>query len=135
MPNLETGGGAHVTGNASADRDFVGRDATNHGNQVHVAMERIADVSERETETIAELSRQIGALTKALAGDPLRLDGVGLIQQVRDMDETNKRREWWRVLSTWVLVALLASQVVQGWLLWQVYQLYWAIYQAVQMAS
>lgn len=137
MPNTDTGGGSHTTGNASADRDFVGRDTLNHGNQVHIAMERLSEVSEREAATIRELSKQIEsltdeltALTRALIGDS-RFGSIGLVQQVREMDELGKARERWRVISTWVLVALLASQVVQGWLLWQVYALYWAIYQAV----
>lgn len=141
MPNLETGGGAHVTGNAGADHDFVGRDATNSGNQVHIAMERLSEVSEREAATIRELSRQIEsltdeltALTRALIGDS-RFGSTGLVQQVREMDALGKSRERWRVVSTWMLVALLASQIVQGWLLWQVYELYWVIYRAVQITG
>lgn len=151
MPNTDTGGGSHTTGNASAGGDFVGRDSstgrdaighdTIGGNQVHIAMERLSEVSERESDQLRRLSEQIGhltdeltALTRALIGDS-RFGSIGLVQQVREMDELGKERERWRAISTWVLVALLASQVVQGWLLWQVYQLYWAIYQAVQMAS
>lgn len=152
MPNTETGGGAHITGNASAGNDFVGRDAStsrdavgrdvvghdvNHGNSVHIAMERLSEASESGTAHIRRLAVQIDrlsddvtALTRALIGDA-RYGSTGLVQQVREMDDLGKSRERWRVTSTWVLVALLLSQIVQGWLLWQVYALYWAIYQAV----
>lgn len=134
MPNIETGGAAHIAGDVATDTGFIGRDqAPNHGNQVHIAMERLSEVSEREAANISELSLQISALTRALTGDPLRVDGAGLIQQVREMEATNKRREWWRVLSTWMLFFLIVSQLVQGWLIYQVYLLYWAIYQAVQV--
>ena len=117
-----------------ANRQRV-EDRSAHSNQVHVAVERLSQVSERETETINELARQIGALTRALTGDPLRIDGIGLIQQVREMEESNRCREWWRMVSTWILLALLLSQLLQGWLLWQVYELYWVIYRAVQITG
>jgi len=141
MP-VQTGGGSVTEGNASAGADFIGRDqAPNHGNQVHIAMERLSEVSEREAATLQELSRQIEsltdeltALTRALIGDS-RFGSTGLVQQVREMDQTGKARERWRVVSTWVLVLLLLSQLVQGWLLWQVYALYWVIYNAVQMTG
>ena len=140
MPN-KGNTGTDITGNASVDRDFVGRDATNQGNQVHIAMERLSEVSEREAANISELSRQIATLadevtrlTHALIGDE-RFGSTGLVQRVKEMDLTSRSREFWRIVSTWMLVGLLASQIVQGWLIYQVYALYWAIYQAVQAVN
>jgi hypothetical protein len=107
------------------------------GNQVHIAMDRLADVSEREADQIRELSRQIAALaddvtglTRALIGDP-RYDATGLIQRVRELTETGKQRERWRIVSTWLLVVTVVMQGVQWWLLYRVYELYWVIFQAV----
>ncbi len=124
------------------DGNFVGRDHSGNPTQsVHIAMERLSEVSAREADTIRELSRQIEvltheltSLTHALIGDS-RYGSIGLVQQVREMDAVAKSRERWRMISTWMLFALLLSQIIQGWLLWQVYELYWAIYQAIQAAS
>ena len=152
MPNTDTGGGPHIAGNASVERDFVGRDSqigrdapgrdvvghdTNQGNSVHIAMERMTQVSERGTDTIRELSHQIEtladdvtALTRALIGDA-RYGSTGLMQQVREMSEINMRRERWRQISAFMLLLVAISQIVQWWLLYRVYELYWVIYQTV----
>jgi hypothetical protein len=129
--------GTSIEGNAAVDRDFVGRDHQNAGNQVSIAMDRMADVSDRGTDQIRELSRQIAtladdvtALTRALIGDP-RYDSTGLVQRVRELAETGKQRERWRIVSTWLLVVTVVMQAVQWWLLYRVYELYFVIYQAV----
>ena len=134
-----TGGGSYTEGNASAGSDFVGRDQSNAGNQsVHIAMERMTAVSERGTDTIRELAHQIEslatdvtALTRALIGDQ-RYGSTGLMQQVREMSDTNMRRERWRQISAFMLLLVAISQIVQWWLLYRVYELYWVIYQAVR---
>lgn len=107
------------------------------GGAVHIAMERLSEVSQRETDEIRQLSNQIGALavdvtalTRALVGDS-RYGSTGLVQQVREMDQTNKARERWRMASTWALVILVIMQAVQWYFVWRIYDLYWVIYQAV----
>jgi hypothetical protein len=134
-----TGGGTNIAGNASVDGDFVNRDqlSTNQGNQVHVAVERLSEVSQWETDEIRQLSNQIGALavdvtalTHALVGDA-RYGSTGLVQQVREMDQTNRSRERWRMVSTWASVVLVVMQAVQWYFVWRIYDLYWVIYQAV----
>lgn len=122
-----------------AGRNAVGKDIQQlAGNQVHIAMERLSEVSERETDTIRDLSRQIAALaddvtalTRALIGDP-RYETTGLVQRVRELTDNGRQRERWRMISTWLLVVTVVMQAVQWWLLWRVYELYWVIYQAVQ---
>ena len=134
-----TGGGSNIAGNASVSGDFVNRDqhSGNQGTQVHVAMERLSEVSQRETDEIRQLANQISALasdvtalTRALIGDS-RYGSTGLVQQVRDMDQTNKSRERWRMVSTWALVVLVVMQAIQWYFVWRIYDLYWVIYQAV----
>jgi len=107
------------------------------GGAVHIAMERLSEVSQRETDEIRQLSNQIGALavdvtalTRALVGDS-RYGSTGLVQQVREMDQTNKASERWRMASTWALVILVIMQAVQWYFVWRIYDLYWVIYQAV----
>lgn len=161
MPNRETGDGPNIAGNASAGSDFVGRDAyvgrdapgrdvvgrdsiahdTTQGNSVHIAMERMTAVSERGTDTIRELSHQIEtladdvtALTRALIGDAL-YGSTGLMQQVKEMSETNMRRERWRQINAFMLLLVAISQIVQWWLLYRVYELYWVIFRAVETAG
>lgn len=137
MP-INTEGGSYTAGDAAVEHDLVGRDQQHStGNQVHIAMERMTAVSERGTDTIRELSHQIGtladdvtALTRALVGDA-RYGSTGLIQQVREMSETNMRRERWRQISAFMLLLVAISQIVQWWLLYRVYELYWIIYQTV----
>lgn len=133
----EGNAGARIAGNAAVDGDFVGRDHQNSGNQVHIAMERMAAVSERGTDQIGELSRQIAtladdvtALTRALIGDQ-RYGSTGLVQRVAELAETGRQRERWRIVSTWLLVVTVVMQAVQWWLLYRVYDLYWVIFQAV----
>lgn len=128
--------GRDQTGRDSVGRDVVGRDAVG-GNSVHIAMERMAEVSERETDQIRRLAEQINrlsddltALTRALIGDS-RFGATGLVQQVRAMSETNTRQERWRQMSVWALALVAVSQVAQWYLLWRVWELYWAIYAAV----
>ena len=129
-----TGGGAHIAKDASANNDFIGRDqhSTNTGNQVHVAMERLSEASQRESETLNDLAHQIELLTRALTGDPFRVDGKGLVQQVREMDKINRRRGWWRVTLTIALVLLVIAQVAQWWFILRIYDLYYIIYSAVE---
>lgn len=122
--------GTSIEGNAAVDGDFVGRDHQNSGNQVHIAMERLSEVSERETDQIRELSRQIAALTRALIGDPL-YGSTGLVQNVEELKRTGQQRERWRIVSTWLLVVTVVAQMAQWWLLYRVYELYWVIFQAV----
>lgn len=117
--------------------ESVGRDQAT-GNSVHIAMERMTAVSEIGTNTIRELSHQIQtladdvtALTRALIGDQ-RYGSTGLMQQVREMSDTNMRRERWRQISAFMLLLVAISQIVQWWLLYRVYELYWVIYQAVR---
>lgn len=137
--DTNTGGGSNIAGNASVERDFIGRDQSGSaGQSVHIAMERMAEVSQLETDMFRELSQQIAALTAqvnaltiALVGDN-QFGSTGLVQRVKEMDRTNRSREMWRIVSTWMLVLLLLSQVIQGWWIYQVYALYWAIYLAVQ---
>jgi hypothetical protein len=129
--------GTHIAGNAAVDGDFVGRDHQNSGNQVYVAMERMAQVSERGTDQLGELSRQIAtladdvtALTRALIGDQ-RYGSTGLVQRVEELTRTGQQRERWRIVSTWLLVVTVVAQIAQWWLLYRVYELYWVIFQAV----
>lgn len=125
-----------------AGSEHVGRDHQATGNSsVHIAMERMTQVSERGTDTIRELSHQIEtladdvtALTRALIGDAL-YGSTGLMQQVREMSETNMRRERWRQINVFMLLLVAISQIVQWWLLYRVYELYWIIYRAVEVAS
>lgn len=135
MADIETGAG--IGRDAGAGNDLAGRDYQNQGNQVHIAMERLSEVSARETDVIQELSRQIGALagdvtalTRALVGDQ-KFGATGLVQEVQELRANAQRREVWRLVSTWLLVVLTLGSLVQWWLLWQVYELYWIIYQAV----
>ena len=135
MPNR--GDSTTIAGSASIEHDFVGRDQTSTGQSVHIAMERIAEVSALETDQIRRLSEQIDrlstevtALTRALIGDQ-RYGSTGLVQQVKEMAETNVHRERWRQLSVGVLVLVATSQVAQWYLIWRIYVLYWAIVGAV----
>lgn len=130
--------GTNIEGRANVDHDLIGRDQTNRGNQVSIAIDRLSDVSERETNTIRDLSHQIAALaddvtalTRALIGDP-RYETTGLVQRVRELTDNGRQRERWRMISTWLLVVTVVMQAIQWWLLWRVYELYWVIYQAVQ---
>jgi hypothetical protein len=129
--------GTHIAGNAGIGKDFVGRDHQNSGTQVHVAMDRLSDASDRSHDQIGELSRQIAALsvdvtalTRALIGDA-RYGSTGLVQQVAELSDDVQRRERWRQMNVAILVAVALSQIAQWWLIWRVYQLYWVIYQAV----
>lgn len=146
MPHTQTGGGSYIAGDASADRDLVGRDQAGRdivgrdavgGNNVHIAMERMAEVSERETDQIRRLTEQINrlsddvtALTRALIGDP-RFGATGLVQQVKEMSDTGRQHERWRQVTVWVLALIAFSQLAQWYLLWRVWELYWAIYATV----
>lgn len=125
-----------------AGRNAVGQDIQQlAGNSVHIElMERQLEVSQRETNEIARLTDQIGALsddvtalTRALVGDS-RFGALGLVQQVSEMSRLEARREHQRMLTVALLVVVVILQAVQWWLLWQVYQLYWVIYQAVNHA-
>jgi hypothetical protein len=122
----------------NSERNAVGKDIQQlTGNQVHIAVERMAQASERGTDQISELSRQIAtladdvtALTRALIGDQ-RYGSTGLVQKVAELAETGKQRERWRIVSTWLLVVTVIMQALQWWLLYRVYDLYWIIFQSV----
>lgn len=140
---MTTGDSTTIAGNANIERDFVGRDQTGSaGQSVHIAMmERMTDVAVQETDQLRRLGEQINrlsddvtALTRALIGD-VRYGSIGLVQQVKDMSETNVRRERWRQISTIVLALVAISQIVQWWLLYQVYALYWTIQQSLLAAG
>ena len=134
---MSQGDSTHIAGNAAVEHDFVGRDQLSTGQSVHIAMERLTEVSAHEANQIGRLSEQIDrlstevtALTRALIGDQ-RYGSTGLVQQVKEMAESNVNRERWRQLSVWVLVLVATSQVAQWFLIWRIYVLYWAIVGAV----
>lgn len=135
---VDTGDRLHIAGNASADGDFVGRDAhigrdnigrdsvgrdAVGGNSVHIALERMAEVSQKETDQIGRLTEQINQLsasvadlTRALIGDP-RYGTTGLVQRVDEMAKSNERRDHWRQINILVLLLIALSEVAQWWLL------------------
>ncbi|HMR01746.1 MAG TPA: hypothetical protein PKA43_00080 [Candidatus Competibacter phosphatis] len=120
---------------ARADRDgvAVGHDITDSGivsgndNQtnrasadVHIALDRMTDMSERELSKIEHLSTLVEtlsdefiALRRALIGDE-RYRVNGLVQQFSEMIIGNRRRD---ILIIIVLIADLAQWLVIAWMI------------------
>lgn len=126
---ISTGGGAAVDGDVTGG--FVGRDRDEvHGGSVHIALNRIADVSEREADQIQRLAAQIetladqvGELSVALAGS--RYGQPGLVQRVDNMAAGDKRRERIQLINALVLAAIGVGQLVHTIAIWNLYRWMW----------
>lgn len=124
---ISTGGGAAVDGDVTGG--FVGRDEV-HGGSVHIALSRIADVSEREADQINRLANQIemladqvGELSVALAGS--RYGQPGLVQRVDSMATGDRRRERIQLINIIVLIAMAVGQAIHTIAIWNLYRLMW----------
>jgi len=114
-----------VPGGARADRDGVaagqdiaessivsGNDNSTSRADVHIALDRVADMSQRELDQVAALAGQmakvleeIAAMRAALIGDS-RYGSTGLVQQVRAMATADWRQQA-------LLGAMLLSEILQ----------------------
>jgi len=103
MPDIDTGGGGSVGGDVGAGRDFVGRDETDHRNNLNVYFDHGAPMTDRERAEWRD--RQIAELRYALLGDD-RYGVDGMVDSVR--------RIWtWLYIIGGLLVLLLLMQLWQ----------------------
>lgn len=100
-------------------------------NDVHIALNRIADVSERELTQIQELARQVdrlaGVVTKmqaALAGDA-EYGQIGLIERMALMSAGDKKRERMHAINTAVLITIAFGQLMHTAAIIYLYRLVW----------
>lgn len=108
MPDVETGGGGSVGGDVGAGRDFVGRDETDHRNNVNVYVNE--DWPANESERRQWMVRQINELRYALLGDD-RYGVDGMVDTVRKI--------W-----IWLYVLTVLLSIVALILLYQQFQLH-----------
>lgn len=107
----------------------AGKGITQANADVHIALERIANVSERETGLIEDLSRhisalagEVGELRQALVGNELRQQ-TGLIQRVKEMGVNDRLRARMHIVNSIILAIVAGTQIWQWVVIYQLWGL------------
>ena len=92
MSDVDTGGGAHVGGFASAGRDFTGRDSHKDGftgNRVEITQAQARQSADdfTNTELLQRVWHEMGEVRMALLGDPYNRGNPGLVDMVERLAE------------------------------------------------
>ena len=95
-------------------------------NNVHVALNRIAEADESTNSKISALVKTVSDMREALVGEP-EYDRPGIIEQIKEMRASDQRRERWHAINSGILVVMMVGQVAHTAALIYLFRWIWGI--------
>jgi hypothetical protein len=100
--------------------------ANENTNNVHVALNRIAEADESALRQMTALINTVADMKKAMIGDE-EYDRPGIIEQIQEMHASDQRRERWHVIDSGILVVMMVGQVAHTIALIYLFRWIWGI--------
>jgi len=100
--------------------------ANENTNNVHVALNRIAEADESALRQMTDLMRVVADMKQALVGEP-EYQRPGIIEQIQEMRASDQRRERWHAINSGILVVMMVGQVAHTIALIYLFRWIWGI--------